>query len=141
MPMLGMLPDLRVLEVKTNGFIGEKMFCFAPCFPQLYTLRLWGLDNLEVFDGAMPSLRRLEIKNCRNLKMQLPDRLKTLVRLLFQMNVLFVFQLKSHLQYSYIFNSYSIQRNLYDCFCTSCILPRNLRFTFSLNVIQPQTGS
>ncbi|KAK8992342.1 hypothetical protein V6N11_048426 [Hibiscus sabdariffa] len=108
---------------------------------KLYTLRLWGLDNLEVFDGAMPSLRRLEIKNCRNLKMQLPDRLKTLVRLLFQMNVLFVFQLKSHLQYSYIFNSYSIQRNLYDCFCTSCILPRNLRFTFSLNVIQPQTGS
>ncbi|KAK8992357.1 hypothetical protein V6N11_048441 [Hibiscus sabdariffa] len=71
MPMLGRLPNLRVLEVENNGFIGERMLCFAPGFPHLYTLRLWGLDNLEelkVFDGAMPSLWRLEIENCGNLK-------------------------------------------------------------------------
>ncbi|KAK8664726.1 hypothetical protein V6N13_084504 [Hibiscus sabdariffa] len=83
MPTLGKLPDLRVLEMGNFAFVGKEMVCHGQGFPKLHCLSLWGLNYLEewkVDDGAMPSLRRLKINYCPDLKLlQLPDRLKMLL--------------------------------------------------------------
>ncbi|XVF78612.1 hypothetical protein PTKIN_Ptkin14bG0148700 [Pterospermum kingtungense] len=53
------------------------MICSAGGFLKLDSLSLESLSNLEelqVDDGAMPVLRRLEIVNCRKMKM-VPDGL------------------------------------------------------------------
>ncbi|KAK9031248.1 hypothetical protein V6N11_032634 [Hibiscus sabdariffa] len=84
-PMLTLekLPDLRVLEMGNFAFVGKEMVCHGQGFPKLHCLSLWGLNYLEewkVDDGAMPSLRRLKISYCPDLKLlQLPDRLKMLL--------------------------------------------------------------
>ncbi|KAK8524469.1 hypothetical protein V6N12_029335 [Hibiscus sabdariffa] len=83
MPTLGKLPDLRVLEMGNFAFVGKEMVCHGQGFPKLHCLSLWGLNYLEewkVDDGAMPSLQRLKINYCPDLKLlQLPDRLKMLL--------------------------------------------------------------
>ncbi|KAK8633209.1 hypothetical protein V6N13_014057 [Hibiscus sabdariffa] len=83
MPTLEKLPSLRVLELHDEAFKGKEMSCSTQGFPKLETLTLYGLLNLEewkVDDGAMPCLRRLEIKRCRQLKM-VPDGLRYITRL------------------------------------------------------------
>ncbi|XWS20037.1 hypothetical protein CRYUN_Cryun31cG0067000 [Craigia yunnanensis] len=47
------------------------MKCVSGAFPQLHVLKLWQLDNFSkwvVNEGALTSLRELEIRDCRNLK-------------------------------------------------------------------------
>ncbi|MFQ6635461.1 hypothetical protein Gotur_010937 [Gossypium turneri] len=56
----------------------RKYFCSAQGFPKLESLSLIELNNLEewkVGEGAMPSLQRLEIQSCIQLK-KLPDGLR-----------------------------------------------------------------
>ncbi|PPD88391.1 hypothetical protein GOBAR_DD14670 [Gossypium barbadense] len=75
MPTLEKLPYLRMLELHEEAFIGKEMFCCGQAFAKLESLSLKELNNLEewkVGEGAMPSLQRLEIQKCRQLKM-LPD--------------------------------------------------------------------
>ncbi|MBA0742685.1 hypothetical protein Gogos_015718, partial [Gossypium gossypioides] len=81
MPTLEKLPNLRIL--KLVSFEGKEMFCSAQGFPKLESLSLSGLHNLKewnVDEGAMPSLQRLEIWECRNLKM-LPEGLRFITTL------------------------------------------------------------
>ncbi|KAL4322709.1 hypothetical protein AHAS_Ahas14G0237600 [Arachis hypogaea] len=77
MVTLEKLPNLKFL----NGwemFIGKKMACSQNGFPQLKSLVLRGLPNLEewtVENQAMPNLYRLGISDCNKLK-TVPDGLK-----------------------------------------------------------------
>ncbi|KAG8502570.1 hypothetical protein CXB51_000042 [Gossypium anomalum] len=83
MPTLEKLPNLRVLELYENAFIGKEMVCSAPHFPKLESLTLKCLGNLEeweVEEGAVPALRYLEIIRCEKLKM-LPDGLRFITTL------------------------------------------------------------
>ncbi|XP_017640243.1 putative disease resistance protein At1g50180 [Gossypium arboreum] len=83
MPTLEKLPNLRVLELYENAFIGKEMVCSAPHFPKLKSLTLkcvWDLEKWKVEEGAMPALRHLEIKRCEKLKM-LPDGLRCIATL------------------------------------------------------------
>ncbi|XVF78640.1 hypothetical protein PTKIN_Ptkin14bG0151300 [Pterospermum kingtungense] len=77
------LPKLRILQFGGSAFTGEKMICSAGGFPGLDSLSLKSLSNLEelqVDEGAMPVLRRLEIVNCRKMK-KLPDGLSFITTL------------------------------------------------------------
>ncbi|KAA3472395.1 putative disease resistance protein RF45 [Gossypium australe] len=83
MPTLEKLPYLRMLELHEKAFIGKEMFCCGQAFAKLESLSLKELNNLEewkVGEGAMPSLQRLEIQKCRQLKM-LPDGLRFIANL------------------------------------------------------------
>ncbi|EOY13111.1 Disease resistance protein family [Theobroma cacao] len=83
MPTLEKLPNLRILKLDHGAFTGKKMVCSAECFPKLDSLTLGWLENLEewtVDEGAMPTLRHLEIGHCRKLKM-LPDGLRFITTL------------------------------------------------------------
>ncbi|XP_075662369.1 disease resistance protein RPP13-like isoform X2 [Castanea sativa] len=72
MPVLGKLPQLRVLSVAACSYLGQEMTCHADQnFPELRVLKLWVLEKLKLLtveNGAMPQLRELEIKNCRELR-------------------------------------------------------------------------
>ncbi|KAM4101345.1 hypothetical protein ACB094_05G136800 [Castanea mollissima] len=77
MPILEKLPYLRVLR-GWEAFIGKQMVCSEKGFPQLKSLLLRGLPNLQewtVEAGAMPSLCRLEITDCNKL-VTVPQGLK-----------------------------------------------------------------
>ncbi|MBA0619218.1 hypothetical protein Godav_028433 [Gossypium davidsonii] len=83
MPTLEKLPYLRMFDLHEKAFIGKEMFCSAQGFPKLESLSLIELNNLEewkVGEGAMPSLQRLEIQSCIQLK-KLPDGLRFIVTL------------------------------------------------------------
>ncbi|KAK9016701.1 hypothetical protein V6N11_079196 [Hibiscus sabdariffa] len=72
MPTLEQLPNLRILELVGDAFLGKKMFCSAQGFPKLESLSLEILEKLEqweVDEGAMPCLGRLEITDCYRLDM------------------------------------------------------------------------
>ncbi|XP_052479737.1 probable disease resistance protein At1g58602 [Gossypium raimondii] len=82
MPTLEKLPNLRILEFEIS-FVGKEMFCSAQGFPKLESLilaELYYLEEWKVDEGAMPSLQRLEIEECGNLKM-LPERLRFITTL------------------------------------------------------------
>ncbi|WRX29114.1 NB-ARC - like 10 [Theobroma cacao] len=83
LPTLEKLPNLRILKLDEEAFTGKKMVCSAECFPKLDSLSLLWLRNLEelkVDEGAMPTLRHLEIEYCSELKM-LPDGLRFITTL------------------------------------------------------------
>ncbi|KAK5786814.1 probable disease resistance protein At1g58602 [Gossypium arboreum] len=83
MSTLGKLPNLRILELHEEAFIRKEMFCCGQAFAKLESLSLKDLSHLEewkVSERAMPSLRRLEIENCRQLK-KLPDGLRLIATL------------------------------------------------------------
>ncbi|XP_031278383.1 disease resistance protein RPM1-like [Pistacia vera] len=70
MPILGQLTHLKVLRLFAHSYIGEDMTC-TDGFPQLRVLKLWVLPSLcgwTIEKGAMPVLKELEIRYCRNLK-------------------------------------------------------------------------
>ncbi|KAA8546863.1 hypothetical protein F0562_003292 [Nyssa sinensis] len=78
MVILGKLPNLRILRLLQDSYIGSKMVCSADGFPQLEILELNGLEELEdwrVEETAMPTLRGLHIE--RNLRLRMiPEGLK-----------------------------------------------------------------
>ncbi|KAL2333926.1 hypothetical protein Fmac_015139 [Flemingia macrophylla] len=82
MAALEKLPNLKFL----NGwdmFVGKKMVCSKNGFPQLKVLVLRGLPNLDewtIENQAMPSLHRLSISDCNNLK-RVPDGLRFIASL------------------------------------------------------------
>ncbi|KAF8389433.1 hypothetical protein HHK36_026128 [Tetracentron sinense] len=72
------LPNLRILRLQNDSYIGRDMVCTVNGFPQLESLQLQSLRHLEEMRlgvDAMPSLRRLEILFCPYLNM-LPEGLK-----------------------------------------------------------------
>lgn len=78
MPTLEKLPSLRLLELQLDSFIGKQLFCSNQGFPQLKSLLIDELPNLEEWKldkGAMPSLSKLEIANCTKLE-RVPDGLR-----------------------------------------------------------------
>ncbi|MFQ6635538.1 hypothetical protein Gotur_011299 [Gossypium turneri] len=82
MPTLEKLPNLRILEFE-RSFEGKEMFCSAQGFPKLESLileQLLILREWKVDEGAMPSLQRLKIRECLNLKM-LPEGLRFITTL------------------------------------------------------------
>ncbi|XP_027096119.1 putative disease resistance protein At1g59780 [Coffea arabica] len=83
MGTLEKLPNLRILELRPNSFLGEEMTCHSIGFPQLQHLVLNFLGNLKqwkVDNGAMPKLSSLRIEYCTKLEM-IPDGLRCLTNL------------------------------------------------------------
>ncbi|KAK5786809.1 hypothetical protein PVK06_041455 [Gossypium arboreum] len=83
------MEDFNMEELDKNppiiqkAFIGEEMLCSAQCFPKLESLNLIMHNNLKewkVGEGAMPSLQRLKIQACEQLK-KLPDGLRFIATL------------------------------------------------------------
>ncbi|GMY05536.1 putative disease resistance protein At1g50180 [Fagus crenata] len=78
MATLEKLPNLKILRLLMYAFHGKNMVCSERGFPQLQSLVLSELCFLEewrVEEGAMPSLCRLQIENCYELK-TIPDGLR-----------------------------------------------------------------
>ncbi|GFZ10821.1 hypothetical protein Acr_22g0002190 [Actinidia rufa] len=78
MPTLGHFPNLRVLRLFSESFLGKHMHCSSGSFPQLRILKLWKLDQLKewkVENGAFPNIIDLDIRSCKNLRM-LPGELR-----------------------------------------------------------------
>ncbi|KAF8389435.1 hypothetical protein HHK36_026130 [Tetracentron sinense] len=76
-PTLEKLPNLITLDLFSGSYTGTSMVCSSEGFPQLQELRLWNLQELKewtVEKGAMPCIRKIEIKFCNKLEM-LPDGL------------------------------------------------------------------
>ncbi|OMO89046.1 NB-ARC domain-containing protein [Corchorus capsularis] len=72
MPYLEKLPNLRILELLADSFIGKVMICSDGGFPLLRVLKLWKLKDLEglvVQKGALPIVKDIEIRSCGNLQM------------------------------------------------------------------------
>ncbi|XP_057802131.1 probable disease resistance protein At1g58602 [Salvia miltiorrhiza] len=66
MPMLEKLPWLKHLKLR-NAFTGQQMVSLRYGFPRLKVLcmeELWNLRNVQVGEGAMCMLQKLEIHNC-----------------------------------------------------------------------------
>ncbi|KAJ6800490.1 putative disease resistance protein isoform X3 [Iris pallida] len=71
MPTLEKLQNLRALELRNNAFSGKKMICSAGGFPQLQTLTLYDLEQLEEWcleANAMPKITRVTMLGCEALK-------------------------------------------------------------------------
>ncbi|KAI4335328.1 hypothetical protein L6164_013983 [Bauhinia variegata] len=78
MATLEKLPNLRILELQMDSYLGKELVCNSKGFPQLKSLLLWDLTDLEQWKldkEAMPNLIRLKISNCTKLKM-VPDGLR-----------------------------------------------------------------
>lgn len=83
MVTLEKLPNLRILRLQMDSFLGTAMVCSDKGFPQLKCLFLCDLPNLEdwkVEEGAMLNLCHLLISNCTTMKM-VPDGLRFLTSL------------------------------------------------------------
>ncbi|KAL8523699.1 hypothetical protein ACS0TY_013604 [Phlomoides rotata] len=71
MPVLGQLPELTVLRLLANSYMGDKMICPPGSFKNLLDLKLWMLCNLkkwQVEKGAMEKLKELNVRFCPNLE-------------------------------------------------------------------------
>ncbi|KAL3506197.1 hypothetical protein ACH5RR_031579 [Cinchona calisaya] len=80
MKKLEVLPKLRILVLEIEAYTGNKMHCSKLGFPELRSLKLSKLYNLEAWsveDESMQKLSTLEIQNCRRLKM-LPEGFKSI---------------------------------------------------------------
>ncbi|KAH0759751.1 hypothetical protein KY290_023244 [Solanum tuberosum] len=77
MPILGMLPNLRNLELE-EAYEGKEIMCSDNSFSQLEFLILYHLSKLERWHlgtSAMPLIKGLGIYECPNLK-EIPKRMK-----------------------------------------------------------------
>ncbi|KAK8662492.1 hypothetical protein V6N13_092065 [Hibiscus sabdariffa] len=77
------LPCLRVLILEYNPYVGSKMICSANGFPQLHSLTLEYLGELEeweIEEGAMPHLQSLCLWSISKLKM-IPEGLRYITTL------------------------------------------------------------
>ncbi|MCD7466139.1 hypothetical protein HAX54_002545 [Datura stramonium] len=82
MPILGMLPNLRDLDL-VGAYKGKEIACSDNSFCQLEFLRLNDLENLERWHfatSAMPLIKGLGIYDCPKLK-EIPHRMKDVERL------------------------------------------------------------
>lgn len=80
MLVLEKLPNLRILGLKMDSFVGKVMVCSDKGFPQLKCPSLCDMGNVEewkVEEGGMLNLCRLEISNSTSMKM-VPDGLEFL---------------------------------------------------------------
>ncbi|KAH7689147.1 P-loop containing nucleoside triphosphate hydrolase protein [Dioscorea alata] len=80
MTTLEKLPCLKHLQLY-NAYIGKQMICSATGFPQLLSLVITILEELEewkIEEKAMSCLKSLKIHNCQRLKM-IPEGLKNLL--------------------------------------------------------------
>ncbi|KAK7356548.1 hypothetical protein VNO80_15822 [Phaseolus coccineus] len=78
MQILKDAPNLRSLSLLAESYLGRTIFCESESFSQLRVLRVWKLEQLEEWNieqKALPSLRQLEIRLCPLMKV-LPDGLK-----------------------------------------------------------------
>uniref|UniRef100_A0A1D1YVM1 Putative disease resistance RPP8-like protein 2 n=1 Tax=Anthurium amnicola TaxID=1678845 RepID=A0A1D1YVM1_9ARAE len=83
MALLENLPDLRILMLLRDSYLGKEMVCSRNGFHKLQELRLEYVQELEqwtVEDGAMPCLKSLRINSCKKLQM-LPQGLQHLLDL------------------------------------------------------------
>ncbi|KAI0519476.1 hypothetical protein KFK09_006924 [Dendrobium nobile] len=71
LPVLGLLPNLLLLELCNDAYVGKRI-CLQECwFPKLYKLQLIQLNELiclEIRRDAMPELSILCLKRCAELK-------------------------------------------------------------------------
>ncbi|QCE07787.1 disease resistance protein RPM1 [Vigna unguiculata] len=77
MQILKDAPNLRSLSLLAESYLGRTIVCTSESFSQLRVLRVWKLEQLEewkIEQKALPSLRELEIRLCRRMKV-LPDGL------------------------------------------------------------------
>lgn len=83
MPVLENMPSLRFLRLH-NSYNGSKMVCGAQGFPRLETLQLFSLKKVTKWrvelGTAMPSLKRLSIKNMPELRI-IPQELRHITTL------------------------------------------------------------
>ncbi|KAA8549815.1 hypothetical protein F0562_001499 [Nyssa sinensis] len=83
MATLQKVPMLRRLGLSSYAYVGKEMVCSRMGFPQLSSMNLFNLPNLEIWrvdEGAMPNLSTLTINSCHKLKM-IPDGLRFLTSL------------------------------------------------------------
>ncbi|RVW81266.1 Disease resistance protein RPP13 [Vitis vinifera] len=83
MPILGRLPNLRILTLLRDSYKGTGMNCPHGGFLRLEFLQMRLLDNLEdlsVEEGAMPNLKTLKIEYCDQMR-KFPDGLLQLKKL------------------------------------------------------------
>ena len=83
LPSLGKLSGLRVLFLLNKSYRGRNMICPHSSFPELRTLQVEYLTQLEEWtlnDRGMPRLRNLTISRCKKL-INLPPGLKSLASL------------------------------------------------------------
>uniref|UniRef100_M1ATQ6 R2 n=1 Tax=Solanum tuberosum TaxID=4113 RepID=M1ATQ6_SOLTU len=81
MPNLGMLPNLRDLQLR-GAYKGKDITCNDNSFSQLEFLRLDSLGRLERWHlgtSAMPLIKGLYIYDCERLK-EIPERMKDVVK-------------------------------------------------------------
>ncbi|KAL3735206.1 hypothetical protein ACJRO7_024357 [Eucalyptus globulus] len=67
MTVLGKLPELSILRLFADSYLGSEMTCDVRGFQKLRVLKLWMLDRLRICTakkGMMPILRELEIRKC-----------------------------------------------------------------------------
>ncbi|KAH0692453.1 hypothetical protein KY285_019550 [Solanum tuberosum] len=77
MPILGMLPNLRNLDL-LRAYEGKEIMCCDNSFSQLEFLILRKFEKLERWDlgtNAMPLIKGLGVHDCPNLK-EIPERMK-----------------------------------------------------------------
>ncbi|KAI3750704.1 hypothetical protein L2E82_21458 [Cichorium intybus] len=70
METLEKLPSLIVLRLLGDSYTGKRLVCHSGGFKKLEVLKLWKLEELEEFDveeEAMESLKELDIRCCHNL--------------------------------------------------------------------------
>jgi disease resistance protein RPM1 len=66
-----------------KAFVGKKLHFTAGCFPKLHFLSIWHapqLNRVQIEEGAMPSLAKLWLQTCRELKF-LPQGIEHLTNL------------------------------------------------------------
>ncbi|XP_027118892.1 putative disease resistance protein At1g50180 [Coffea arabica] len=83
MPTLENLPNLRILVLEVEAYLGKKLHCSDTGFPELRSLKLSKLYNLEeweVDEGALQKLSTLEVSMCRRIK-KLPQGLQSIITL------------------------------------------------------------
>ncbi|KAL6323086.1 hypothetical protein AAG906_027341 [Vitis piasezkii] len=83
MPILGRLPNLRILILLEKSYEGTGMNCPHGGFLRLEFLqmqKLWSLQDLSVEEGAMPNLKTLKIEYCVGMR-KFPDGLLQLKKL------------------------------------------------------------
>ncbi|XP_030969582.1 probable disease resistance protein RF9 [Quercus lobata] len=71
MPQLEKLHKLECLTFYSASYTGKSMFCSKGGFPQLQVLKFIMLQELEewhVEEQAMPTLKKLEFRSCKKLK-------------------------------------------------------------------------
>ncbi|KAI4331305.1 hypothetical protein MLD38_029501 [Melastoma candidum] len=71
MAALGQLPHLRILRLLSQSYRGSEMTCVRGGFNQLQVLKLWMLRDLKswtIEEGAMPNVRKMEIRRCNSLQ-------------------------------------------------------------------------